>query len=156
MNSDTETKVKYASFLMIPLKYDEGSFDEKIIMSSFDKYEIQTLDLNENIKDRLNGRGETAVGKCYGIPREWLVNKLGLEGESFRVKSEDGDYSLNIDDSYLYIFHTDVAFMCLQLLPIPGLSGVHFCKESYLMLVVWIVLGLAFYLMQMKHINKVK
>ena len=37
------------------------------------------------------------------------------------------------------------AFMVLQLVPIPGLSGVHFGKESYLMLAVWIVLGLIFY-----------
>lgn len=41
-------------------------------------------------------------------------------------------------------------FMVLQLIPIPGLSGVHFGKESYLMLVVWIVLGAFFYLKQRK------
>ena len=40
------------------------------------------------------------------------------------------------------------AFMVLQLIPIPGLSGVHFGKESYIMLVVWIVLGALFYLKQ--------
>ena len=41
-----------------------------------------------------------------------------------------------------------VTFMVLQLIPIPGLSGVHFGKESYLMLVVWVVIGAAFYLRQ--------
>ena len=45
-----------------------------------------------------------------------------------------------------------VAFMVLQLIPIPGLSGVHFGKESYLMLIVWIVLGALFYLRQRKTI----
>lgn len=39
-----------------------------------------------------------------------------------------------------------VIFMILQLIPIPGLSGVHFGKESYIMLVIWIVLGAVFYL----------
>lgn len=43
-----------------------------------------------------------------------------------------------------------LAFMVLQLIPIPGLSGVHFCKESYIMLAVWSVLGVVFYLMQHK------
>lgn len=43
-----------------------------------------------------------------------------------------------------------VTFMILQLIPIPGLSGVHFGKESYLLLVVWVVIGAIFYLMQMK------
>ncbi len=44
-----------------------------------------------------------------------------------------------------------VAFMVLQLIPIPGLSGVHFGKESYLMLIVWVVLGTVFYLKQRKQ-----
>jgi hypothetical protein len=44
-----------------------------------------------------------------------------------------------------------VAFMILQLIPIPGLSSVHFGKESYIMLAVWVVLGLIFYAVQWKH-----
>lgn len=43
-----------------------------------------------------------------------------------------------------------VAFMVLQLIPIPGLSGVHFGKESYMMLIVWVIIGIAFYLIQSK------
>ena len=38
-----------------------------------------------------------------------------------------------------------IAFVVLQLVPIPGLSGVHFGKESYLLLIVWIILGMLFY-----------
>ena len=38
-----------------------------------------------------------------------------------------------------------LTFVALQLVPIPGLSGVHFGRESYILLVVWIVLGLLFY-----------
>ena len=47
-----------------------------------------------------------------------------------------------------------LAFMVLQLVPIPGLSGVHFGRESYIMLVIWIVIGLAFYLKQRKNFVK--
>jgi hypothetical protein len=39
-------------------------------------------------------------------------------------------------------------FIVLQLVPIPGLSGVHFGKESYMLLIVWIVLGVLFYTKQ--------
>ena len=46
-----------------------------------------------------------------------------------------------------------VIFMILQLIPIPGLSGVHFGKESYLMLIVWIMLGVAFYGRQKNNIK---
>ena len=41
-----------------------------------------------------------------------------------------------------------VIFMVLQLIPIPGLNGVHFGRESYIMLVIWIAVGLVFYAMQ--------
>ena len=37
---------------------------------------------------------------------------------------------------------------------IPGLDGVHFGKESYIMLVVWIALGIIFYAMQWKHFKE--
>jgi amino acid transporter len=43
-----------------------------------------------------------------------------------------------------------VIFMILQLVPIPGLKGVHFGKESYIMLVIWIAIGLVFYASQRK------
>lgn len=46
-----------------------------------------------------------------------------------------------------------VAFVVLQLVPIPGLSGVHFGRESYIMLIVWILLGLAFYGKQRKFFS---
>ena len=44
-------------------------------------------------------------------------------------------------------------FIILQLIPIPGLNGVHFGKESYIMLVVWIAIGLVFYSMQRKFFS---
>ena len=44
-----------------------------------------------------------------------------------------------------------VIFVILQLIPIPGLSGVHFGRESYLMLIVWIIIGAVFYLKQRSH-----
>lgn len=44
-----------------------------------------------------------------------------------------------------------IAFVILQLIPIPGLSGVHFGKESYIMLIVWILLGLLFYVWQLRR-----
>ena len=43
-----------------------------------------------------------------------------------------------------------VVFMILQLIPIPGLNGVHFGRESYILLGVWIVIGMVFYIKQMK------
>ncbi len=47
-----------------------------------------------------------------------------------------------------------VVFMILQLIPIPGLSGVHFGKESYALLVAWSVIGIAFYIKRLKYFRK--
>lgn len=44
-----------------------------------------------------------------------------------------------------------VAFVVLQLIPIPGLEGVHFGTESYILLLVWVAIGAIFYLKQRKH-----
>lgn len=54
------------------------------------------------------------------------------------------------------IFGTMVSalFMFLQLVPIPGLSGVHFCRESYILLLVWTGMGFAFYIRQNKFFKK--
>jgi amino acid transporter len=68
-------------------------------------------------------------------------------------KDKDGNLFLKIMAFCGILF--SLLFLILQLVPIPGLSGVHFGKESYLMLVVWIVLGFFFYLIRKtknKHI----
>lgn len=46
-----------------------------------------------------------------------------------------------------------VVFIVLQLVPIPGLSGVHFGKESYILLLVWLAIGAVFYVLQRKTIR---
>ena len=61
-------------------------------------------------------------------------------------RDNDGSLFLKIMATTGVIF--SLAFVVLQLIPIPGLSGVHFGKESYLLLIVWIVLGLLFYAKQ--------
>ena len=64
-------------------------------------------------------------------------------------RDKDGSIGLKVMATLGAIF--SVIFVILQLIPIPGLSGVHFGKESYLMLVVWIVIGLAFFYKQRKN-----
>lgn len=64
-------------------------------------------------------------------------------------RDQDGTLRLKIMAVLGAVFST--IFVILQLVPIPGLSGVHFCNESYLMLVVWIVIGAIFFLKQRKY-----
>lgn len=69
-------------------------------------------------------------------------------------KDKDGSAGLKILSVAGVIF--SLAFMVLQLIPIPGLNGVHFGKESYIMLLVWIVLGVLFYFIQLKKTKRCK
>ena len=66
----------------------------------------------------------------------------------------DGDGSLFLKIVAWIGVVISVAFMVLQLVPIPGLSGVHFGKESYLLLIVWVVLGIIFYLRQIRYFQE--
>lgn len=49
-----------------------------------------------------------------------------------------------------------VCFMILQLIPIPGLPSVHFGTESYIMLLVWVALGVIFYFKKRSAIGGLK
>ena len=67
-------------------------------------------------------------------------------------KNGDGTTFLKVMAIIGVIF--SVTFMILQLIPIPGLNGVHFGKESYIMLAVWVFIGLVFYLSQKKQFSE--
>ena len=64
-------------------------------------------------------------------------------------KDGDGTQSLKVLAILGAIF--SAIFMVLQLIPIPGLSGVHFGKESYIMLIIWVAIGVIFYAKQKKN-----
>ncbi len=64
---------------------------------------------------------------------------------AFRKLKVDRDGSLLLKTMAAVGAVFSAAFVILQLVPIPGLKGVHFGKESYLMLAIWVVLGLCFY-----------
>lgn len=61
---------------------------------------------------------------------------------------KDGNVLLKTMATMGMIF--SVVFMILQLIPIPGIVGVHFCKESYFLLIVWIAIGVAAFAMRRK------
>ncbi len=66
-------------------------------------------------------------------------------------KDKDGSILLKILSVIGLCF--SVVFIVLQLIPIPGLEGVHFCWQSYVMLGVWVLLGVIFYIKQRKKMG---
>lgn len=111
---------KYGCFLIVPLKYDPDSVQLSRLEAIGEKVTLTTMDLNENIKAMLNHTDEAAVGSCYAVSCPALVSGLcGAQApaatQAFRVKAEGTTYAFELTTSYLYIFHTQVAFLCLSL-----------------------------------------
>ena len=64
---------------------------------------------------------------------------------AFKKMREDQDSGAGLKTMALMGMAFSVTFMILQLIPIPGLSGVRIGRESYLMLAIWVLLGAVFY-----------
>lgn len=70
---------------------------------------------------------------------------------TLKTLKKDGDGSIGLKVMAVLGVTFSIIFVILQLIPIPGLSGVHFGRESYMMLIVWIVIGAIFYMKQRGH-----
>lgn len=110
----------YGCFLIIPLKYERDSF-KQIQLEKIGRNEpVTTMDLNENIKAMLSPGDETAAGTGYIISRDALTAQM-TSGEDrdavkdFRVIDKSGAFTFELSDSWLYVFRTRVAFLCLNL-----------------------------------------
>ena len=85
----------------------------------------------------------SAIGASIGF----LATSLSALVSMNRAK--DGSIALKIFALLGAIF--SLIFIILQLVPIPGLVGVNFCMESYMLLVVWILIGMVFFFQRRKY-----
>ena len=82
------------------------------------------------------------------------IGYLFTSGATLVTMKKDGDGSNSLRILAILGVIFSVIFIILQLIPIPGIEGVHFGKESYILLLVWIVLGAVFYLKQRKEFEE--
>jgi amino acid transporter len=85
----------------------------------------------------------SAIGASIGF----LATSLSALVSMNRFK--DGSKKLKVFAFLGAMF--SMIFIILQLVPIPGLVGVNFCTESYMLLVVWILIGMVFFLQRRKY-----
>lgn len=110
----------YGCFLIVPLKYDTDTIDRSVLEQIGQLVPMHTMDLNENIKAMLEPSGQAAVGTGYIIPAGTLTAPLASSrgeaaGQTFLVSLHNSAYPFSLGDSWLYVFHTRVAFLCLSL-----------------------------------------
>jgi len=123
--------------------------------------------------DRRYGTPKNAIIFCFIISlsgpilgREalgWFVDMSAIgasmgffftSASAYKVMRTDDKSNAFLKTMALLGMIFSVIFMILQLIPIPGLSGVNFGKESYFMLLVWIIIGIIFSLFKKKMTNK--
>ena len=88
----------------------------------------------------------SAIGASIGF--------LFTSASAYRKMKTDNDTNVLFKIMAVLGMVFSVVFMVLQIVPIPGLSGVHFGKESYYMLLVWVLLGVIFFFIKKKDICK--
>lgn len=82
------------------------------------------------------------------------IGYLFTSASTLITSRRDGDGNKFLKSMAITGVVFSTVFMILQLIPIPGLNGVHFGKESYIMLVIWVAIGLVFYFMQRKFFTE--
>lgn len=108
-------RAKYGSYLIIPLRFSGEDLCRERIARVTTPWTITTADLNETVKDLLNEGTSTTVGSCRRIGSDVLVRELFGEARPESLFVRDGEAALpfSLFDSCLYLFHTQVAFLCL-------------------------------------------
>lgn len=110
-------QARLGSYLVIPLKYEQGALRQEEMEKLARYYPITTADLTESVKELFRREHPTAVGTCWEIGREALVQALfGGEMGQFSVldrREASEAVAFDFHTSYLYVFHTRVAFLCL-------------------------------------------
>ena len=112
---DMVQEARYGCFLILPLKFRPQDLDRKKLAAWGNTLVPATPDLNENIKAMLVKDGPGSVGWGVCLEPELLTRPLEGRPVSFRVGEPDQKFTFTLDRSYLYLFHTQVAFLCLGL-----------------------------------------
>lgn len=115
-------KARMGSFLIVPLKYDENRLDFTWLSANAALAPFETMDINESVKQIFNGKDRANVMSRYKIDRQTLHSHL-LDGKTsdFFYACEKGtdDFSekqkFTIENAEIYIFHTQVAFLSVEI-----------------------------------------
>lgn len=110
----------------------------RLFNDSWSEYEIATPDIQEQVKKLFRKNHETkkciTIGKCFSInPNDFVKGLLSVTGgiRSKTIRCLKDNCTFELVESYLYIFDTEVAFLCVGILfdRIEVLDSL--CKPGY-------------------------
>jgi hypothetical protein len=111
------SNIRYGGFLIIPLKFRGDAAFCKQLNEKCPRIQLTTMDINENVKAMLNAEGAASIGAVHCVPRKLLLQAMTQEAVAEFQVAEDPEhfYHFQLEDSVLYWFQTEVAFLCLRL-----------------------------------------
>lgn len=106
---------RFGAYLIVPLKYNEDSVDMAALEEVTVPFPVKTMDLSECVKNMFGTEAPQSVGAAYKIDKCTLQSRLLGFGDFKKcsVISEGEEYDFSFADSYIYVFHTRIAFLCL-------------------------------------------
>ncbi len=110
-------QARFGSYLILPFQFSEGEFRSEWADSTFIPREITTVDVNEAARAMMNGNGRLSVGRCWMIPCSTLLRETaGIEQTGtlpLYAETDKGCRSFSLTDSWLYVFHSRIAFLAV-------------------------------------------
>ena len=108
-------QARFGSYLILPFQFEENGFNSTWADKTLVPKDITTVDLNEIVRSMMSKGGHMSIGNCWMVPsgvlfREMPDSPLCGEQTSFYVDTENCSKSFSLTDSWLYVFHSRVAF----------------------------------------------
>lgn len=140
-------QAQFGSYLILPFQFEEGGFHDIWADQTLTARDVTTVDLTEIARSMLNREGHLGIGRCWMIFKDILLQEMtggspAAEQPLLYVETDAGRRRFSLADSWLYVFHSCVAFLALGILydeietlaDIVNLGGVRsraaFCYED--------------------------
>ena len=111
-------QARFGSYLILPFQYEEGGFHRDWADQRFIARDVTTVDLNEIARSMMSRGEKISAGHCWMVPRDVMLSEmtgsaLSEDQTSFFVESLSSRRRFSLIDSWLYVFHSQVAFFAL-------------------------------------------
>ena len=109
-------RARFGSYLILPFHVEESGFRADWADRCLTPRDVNTVDLNEIARSMMSRDGRMSIGSCWLIPRDVLLREMEAPaaGElKLSVETEAGSRPFSLTDSWLYVFHSQVAFLAI-------------------------------------------
>jgi len=107
----------FGSYLILPFQFQDGEFHSEWVDHTFSPRDVTTVDINEITRSMMSKNGQVSIGRCWTIPQDVLLREMAdiqpSRSLSLHVETNNSSRCFSLTDSWLYVFHSHVAFFAL-------------------------------------------